>query len=109
MTECVKAHSTTGHGVIFDTLALRAFTIEPRLLIEKVSNGLVFLLRDCLDDVPNRHYGIAGYHSSDVDYTGIRYFTSAKEAADVSLSVHGAVYADQVIEDTYYFLSGDLQ
>lgn len=108
LSECVRVHSTTGHGVIFGALVLKAVTIEPCLFTKEVSDGVVSLLRDCLDDVPNRHYGIADYHSPDVDYSGIKILTSAKEAAGYSLSVHDVVYPDQTIGNTYYFLAGDL-
>lgn len=108
LSECVRTHSTTGHGVIFGTLALKAFTIEPALLTNEVSDGVVALLRDCLEDVPNRHYGISEYRSPAVDYSGIKLLRSAKEAADYSLTVHDTVYPDQIIENTYYFLAGDL-
>ncbi|WP_101758470.1 hypothetical protein [Oceanicoccus sp. KOV_DT_Chl] len=105
---CVNSHSTTGHGVIFGTLALRALVQEPKLLTRQVSEGLVTLLRQCLEDVPNRHYGINNYQSSEVDYSGCKSFSSVKEAAEYSLTVHETVYPDQTIGETFYFLAGDL-
>lgn len=108
LSECTKAHSTTGHGVIYGTLALKAITLEPSLFTKEVSDGLIALLQDCLTDIPNRHYGIKDYHSADVDYTGMKTFLSAQEAGSYSLTVHAAVYPDQIIDDTYYFLAGNL-
>lgn len=108
LAECAAIHSTTGHGVIFGTLALKAILREPDLLTEYVLHGLIALLRDCMNDVPNRHYGIPDYHAPDVDYSRINRISSIQDVARHSLHVHDAVYPDQMIDDTFYFLAGDL-
>ncbi|MEM8498123.1 MAG: hypothetical protein AAF542_08875 [Pseudomonadota bacterium] len=108
LQQCTLTHSTTGHGVIFGTLALKAALLEPALFTQSVSRGLVQLLEDCLIDVPNRHLGIENYRSSSVDYSGAKTFNSTREAANYSLSVHTRVYPDQSIDDTFYFLAGNL-
>ena len=108
LEQCVAVHSTTGHGVIFGTLGLKAIRKEPGLLTAETVKGLTALIKDCMVDVPNRHYGIADYQSVDVDYSDMRRFDCLQDAAIHSLQIHNRVYADQQIGDSYYFLAGDL-
>lgn len=108
LSDCVKTHSTTGHGVIFGVLLLKAISVEPALFTKEVETGVRALLKDCLQDVANRHYKITDYHAPDVDFTGIKRFESVKVAAKYSLTVHETIYPDQLIDNVYYFLAGDL-
>jgi len=108
LKRAVNTHSTTGHGVIFASLALKAFSLQPGLLTRSVSDGLVSLVSACLEDTPRRHYGIEDYHSESVDYAGMARFDTPREAADYSLGIHSHIYPDQEIDGTFYFLAGDL-
>lgn len=108
ISEVVEVHSTTGHGIIFGALVLKAIAEEPTLFTKEVSEGVIALLRDCTSDVPDRYYGVSNYHSANVDYTGMKTFGSAGKAAEFSLTLHQTIYPDQIIDETYYFLAGNL-
>ncbi len=103
----IKCLTADGHDVIFASLALKAFHLNPELATAARVRGIVELIQHAQTDNPKRYYGYHNYLEDPVDYSEIPRFENLGQAVAYALADHQTVYPDQVIDGQHYFLAGN--
>ena len=96
--------STSGHGVIYGTLALRALKVFPEMATAPLMQGLTNMLEITQSDNPARYFGVDDYNE----------YETPLEEQDLSLAVQrayrmscGNLFDNQEIAGKYYFFVGE--
>lgn len=104
--------ATSGHGVIFGALALRALHAAPEMATENLIAGIVALLGTAAEDRPNRYYGRPDYQArtTEVPADGRDQppaYQSSQDMIRAALAELDPVYDDAEIDGRRYFFAGE--
>ena len=105
LDKCTSNLSTSGHGVIFGVLILKAIRKLNGWLPTPVHDGIIDLLVNTRSDFPERYYGQYDYQNTAIDVSGIPDFENPNEAARYSL-MHQSYFRNQEIDGKFYFFHG---
>ena len=98
---------TSGHGVIFGTLALKALTLKEELATQGIVNGIVKLLELTTHDRLDRYYGISNYDEVIVEADdNILQYKNESDLINTPFSELAVVYEDEFINNKSYFFTG---
>lgn len=98
---------TSGHGVIFGTLALKAFTLREELRTKGIVDGIVKLLELTAKDGLDRYYDIPNYDEVKVEPSdNIPEYKDELDLINACFSELDVVYEDEFINNKSYFFTG---
>lgn len=98
---------TSGHGVIFGTLALKALEANQELAIKPIINGIVKLLDLTAQDNLARYYGVENYDNVRVESEDkIPLYKNEFDLIRTSFLELNTMYPDQTINGKTYFFTG---
>lgn len=98
---------TSGHGVIFGTLALKAFKHNHKLAKKNTIEKILKLLQLTSKDRPSRYYGIPDYDSVKVEPSdNLPVYKNELDLIRTAFFETEPVYPDQTINNNTYFFTG---
>ncbi|MBS7530506.1 hypothetical protein IC619_008385 [Hazenella sp. IB182353] len=101
---------SSGHGVIYGMLALKAFQHAPQLATELLVQRIAQLIDKALQDRQNRYYQIENYQIlTEKDVLGIPVYQSMQDLMELALAECRWVIPDQKVGDDFYFFTGELE
>ena len=106
LNTCTANLSTSGHGVIFSTLILKAIHKLNGGLPMRVLDGIINLLRNTQSDNPDRYYDHYDYQNTKVDVADIPDFQTPDEAARYTLA-HQDYFRSQELDGKFYHFHGN--
>ncbi len=98
---------TSGHGVIFGTLALKMLEANQELATKPIIDGIVRLLDLTAQDNLDRYYGVENYDLVKVEPKNkIPIYKSDLDLIRTSFLELNTIYPDQTVDGKTYFFTG---